>query len=73
MAPHRLLISHHRHSFRGSTIVLSSLPCTLAVVAGVAEGLQVSELQRRTAPVDRNDVIDHLRRRVPVVFQTLLA
>lgn len=53
--------------------MLSSLPSTLAVVAGVAEGLQVSELQRRTAPVDRNDVINHLRRRVPGVFQALLA
>lgn len=53
--------------------MLSSLPCTLAVVAGVAEGLQVLQVERRSAPIDRDDMVDHLRRSMPVVFQTLLA
>lgn len=53
--------------------MLSSLSCALAVVAGVAEGLQVLQVERRTAPINRGDVVDHLRRSMPVVFQTLLA
>lgn len=53
--------------------MLSSLPRALAVVAGVAKGLQVPHVERRSAPIDRNDMVDHLRRSMPVVFQTLLA
>lgn len=53
--------------------MLSSLPSALAVVAGVAEGLQVLQVERRPAPIDRNDVVDHLCRSMPVVFQALLA
>lgn len=53
--------------------MLSSLPGALAVVARVAEGLQVLQVERRPAPIDRDDVVDHLRRSMPVVFQALLA
>ena len=53
--------------------MLSSLPSALAVVAGVAEGLQVLQVERRPAPIDRDDVVDYLRRSMPVVFQALLA
>ena len=34
--------------------MLSSLPSALAVVAGVAEGLQVLQVERRPAPIDRD-------------------
>lgn len=53
--------------------MLSSLPSALAVVAKVAEGLQVLQVERCPAPIDRDDVVDHLRRSMPAVFQTLLA
>ena len=53
--------------------MLSSLPSALAVVAGVAEGLQVLQVERSPAPIDRDDMVDHLRRSMPVVFQALLA
>lgn len=53
--------------------MLSSLPSALAVMTGVAEGLQVLQVERRPAPIDRDDVVDHLRRSMSVVFQALLA
>ena len=53
--------------------MLSSLPSALTVVARVAEGLQVLQVERRPAPIDRDDVVDHLRRSMPVVFQALLS
>lgn len=53
--------------------MLSSLPSALAVVARVAEGLQVLQVERRPAPIDRDDVVDHLRRSMPIAFQALLA
>ena len=53
--------------------MLSSLPSALAVVARVAEGLQVLQVERCPAPIDRDDVVDHLRRSMPVVFQALFA
>lgn len=42
-------------------------------MAGVAEGLQVLQVECCSAPIDRDDVVDHLRRSVPVVRQALLA
>lgn len=53
--------------------MLSSLPSALTVVAGVAEGLQVLQVERRPAPIDRDDMVDHLCRSMPVVFQALFA
>ena len=53
--------------------MLSSLPSALAVVARVAERLQVLQVERRPAPIDRDDVVDHLRLSMPVVFQALFA
>ena len=53
--------------------MLSSLPSALAVVAGVAERLQVLQVERRTAPIDRDDMVDHLRRSMPIAFQALFA
>ena len=71
-AAHRLLVLHHRH-FLTVRHRLSSLPCTLAVMAAVAEGLQVLQVERCTAPIDRDNMVDYLRRRMPVAFQALLA
>ena len=42
-------------------------------MAGVTEGLQVLQVERRPAPIDRDDVVDHLRRSMPIAFQALLA
>ena len=53
--------------------MLSSLPGALAVVTRVAEGLQIRKVEGCAAPIDRDDMIDHLRWGMATVFYALLA
>jgi hypothetical protein len=47
---------------RTKIIRIVGFDARFAVVAGVAEGLQVGEVEPRTALVDWHDVVNHLRK-----------